>query len=606
MILFNPSNKKEHVFSFRKSTGEEAFVCPECSEDRKKKNIKCFSYNHDKNIGHCIHCNCYLVPKREFEAKKEYVRPPKWTNKTNLSEKLVKWFEKERGITQKTLIDFNITEGPEYMPQLQKEVNTIQFNYFRNGELINIKYRDGLKNFKLFKDGELIFYNLDSIKDCDEVIVCEGEIDALTIAQAYKKNVVSIPNGAGLNKINLDYLDNCISYFANKKKIYLATDNDAPGRNLQEQLADRLGKERCYKVTFKDCKDANECLVKYGPQSIIESFADKKEFPLEGVYTISDYSDAIDDIYEHGLPKGSKTMMGNLNKLLSFHKGYITTITGIPNQGKSDCLDQITLQLSLTSDWKGAFYSPENKPTSLHITKLARKLIGKDWWGNQRISKDEIKLAKEYLDERFFFIKPESNFTLDSILKHVRELVVRKGIDYFVIDAWNKLEHKYGGDENKYIGECLDKLGTFCENNNIHLFLVAHPRKMTKDKFGKYEVPNLYDISGSANFFNKSDNGICVYRDYDNEISKWYVQKVKFSHWGSQGMCEFKYDLESGRFNEYGGGALPPSFDKTPWIHGVKQHPVIEHQAIDSVNGMFRRLNLATGDPRECVSLNTI
>jgi len=580
MILFNPANKKEHVFNFRKTNGEEAFTCPECSEDRKKKNVKCFSYNHEKNIGHCVHCNCYMVPKREFEGKKEYVKPPKWSNKTQLSENLVKWFEKERGITQKTLIDFKISEGIEFMPQLGKEINTVQFNYFREGELINVKYRDGHKNFKLFKDGELIFYNLDSIKDSEEVIICEGEIDAMTIAQAYKPYVVSVPNGAGLNKINLDYLDNCISYFLNKKKIYLATDNDAAGRNLQEQLADRLGKERCYKVTFGNYKDANDCYKKEGVQGIINGFADKKEFPLDGVYTIKDYSDAIDDIYEHGLPKGSKTMMSNLNKLLTFHKGYITTITGIPNQGKSDCLDQITLQLSLTADWKGAFYSPENKPTSLHITKLARKLIGKDWWGNNRITKEEIRLAKEYLDDRFFFIKPESNFTLDSILSHVRQLVLRKGIDYFVIDAWNKLEHKYGGDENKYIGESLDKLGVFCETNNVHLFLVAHPRKMMKDKFGKYEVPNLYDISGSANFFNKSDNGICVYRDYDAEVSKWFVQKVKFSHWGSPGYCEFKYDLESGRFNELYGNTY--TMDKIPWIHGVKSSSPAPARIIDN------------------------
>lgn len=568
MILFNPSNKKEYEFVFRKTTGEEAFVCPECSADRQKKNNKCLSYNHDKEVAHCVHCNCYLVPKREFEAKKEYKRPPKWTNKTELSEKLVKWFE-SRKILQKTLIDFKVSEGKEYMPQVNKEMNTIQFNYFRGEDIINTKYRDSKKNFKLFKDAELIFYNLNSIKDSEECIITEGEMDCMAISQSYKKHVISVPNGAGLNKINLDYLDNCIEYFANKKKIYLATDNDAPGRNLQEQIADRLGKERCYKVTFKDCKDANDCLIKYDVQGIIESFADAKPFPLEGVYTVDDYSDAINDIYEHGLPKGSKTMMGNFNKHLNFHKGYITTITGIPNQGKSDCLDQITLQLSITSDWKGAFYSPENKPTSLHISKLARKLIGKDWWGDNRINKNEIELAKSYLNERFFFIKPENNFTLDSILNHVKQLVMRKGIDYFVIDAWNKLEHKYGGDEHKYIGECLDKLGVFCENNNVHLFLVAHPRKMMKDKFGKYEVPNLYDISGSANFFNKSDNGICVYRDYDNEVSRWYIQKVKFSHWGSTGLCEFKYDIESGRFNELSGGAVY-NYDKVPWIHGVK------------------------------------
>lgn len=578
MILINLADKKEYFVPLKKSTGEEQHVCPECSEHRQKKSVKCFSYNHDKNVGHCAHCQITLVIKREFEPKKEYKKPV-WRNQTALSLNLVKWFE-GRGINQQTLIDFKVTEGLEWMPQASKEVNTVQFNYFRNGEITNTKYRDGLKNFKLFKDAELIFYNLDSIKGSDTVIICEGEIDCLSVSQAGYKSVVSVPNGAGTGKVNLEYLDNCIEYFLNKKTILLATDDDLAGRNLQEQLAERLGKDRCYKIKFKDSKDANECLVKHGIQGIIEAVTSKIEFPLEGVSTIDDYSDDIDDLYHKGLPKGAKTQMNNLNRLISFHKGYFTTITGIPGMGKSDAVDQITLDLSLTADWKGAFYSPENKPTSLHISKLARKLIGKSWWGDERITKGEIKMVKAYLNDRFFFIKPEKDFTLDTILSYIKVLILRKGIEFFVIDAWNKLEHKYNGDENKYIGECLDKIGAFCEINGVHGFIVAHPRKMLKQKgTQKFEVPNLYDINGSANWFNKSDNGICIHRDYDSEISEWHIQKVKFSHWGNTGYCEFKYDVGSGRFNEYLGGVA--AYNNNPWIYEVGAK--VEDRKIDGI-----------------------
>lgn len=567
MILINLANKKEYFIPLKKTSGEEQHTCPECSESRKKKSVKCFSFNHDKSTGYCSHCNITLVIKREYEPKKEYKRPPEWKNNTNLSTPLVNWFQ-GRGISQQTLIDFKITEGLEWLPQTQKEVNTIHFNYFRNSEIVNVKYRDGFKNFKLYKDAELILYNLDSIKESEEVIIVEGEIDAMSIHQAGYKSVVSVPNGAGTGKINLEYLDNCIEYFLNKKTILLATDDDLPGRNLQEQLAERLGKERCFKIKFKDSKDANDCLQKYGVGGIIDAIKEKREFPLEGVFTIDDYSDEITDLYHKGLPKGAKTQLNNLNKLISFHTGYFTTVTGIPGMGKSDAVDQITLDLTILSDWKGAFYSPENKPTSLHISKLARKLIGKSWWGDDRITKKEIEMVKSYLNDRFFFIKPEKDFTLDTILGHVKSLVLRKGIKFFVIDAWNKLEHKYGGDENKYIGECLDKIGVFCEINGVHGFIVAHPRKMLKQKGTQdFEVPNLYDINGSANWFNKSDNGICIHRDYNSEISRWYVQKVKFSHWGNTGLAEFKYDLASGRFNEYLGGS--PVYNNNPWIYEV-------------------------------------
>lgn len=424
MILINLETKKEYFLPLKKISGEEASICPECSEKRKKKTVKCFSFNHDKSAGRCGHCQITLVIKREYEPRKEYKRP-EWKNNTELSNALIKWFE-SRFITQETVKHFKITEGPEWMPQVQKEVNTVQFNYFRDGVLINKKYRDGFKNFKLHKDAELILYNLDAIKDSEEVIIVEGEADAMAIHQAGYPFVVSVPNGAGTGKINFDYLDNCIEYFHNKTKIYLATDNDLPGRNLQEQLAERFGKERCYKVQFKDCKDSNDCLIKYGIQGIIESFQDKKEYPLEGVSTINDYSDEIDDMYNNGLPKGSKTMMSNFNKHFSFHKGYIYTFTGKPGDGKSDFVDQITLQLSVTSNWKGGFYSPENKPTQLHVSKMARKLTGKSWWGENRISRSELGMVKDYLNDRFFFIKPEADFTLDSILKEVKGLVLRK------------------------------------------------------------------------------------------------------------------------------------------------------------------------------------
>lgn len=569
MVLINPKTKKEYFLPLKKIAGEEASICPECSEHRKKKTQKCFSFNHDIGAGRCNHCQVALVLKREYEPKKEYKRP-EWKNKTNLSAPLVKWFE-GRGINQQTLIDFKISEGPEYMPQTQGEVNTVQFNYFRDGQLVNIKYRDGFKNFKLYSGAELILYNLDSVKESEEVFICEGEIDAMSMHQAGYKTVVSVPNGAGNGKINLEYLDNCIEYFYNKKKVYLCTDNDLPGRNLQEQLAERLGKERCFKVIFKDCKDANDCLIKYGIQGIMDAIADKREFPLEGVFEVKDYSTRLKDIHDNGPPPGAKTMMRGLNELLEFHLGYMTGIIGIPNMGKSSFLDQLALQLSLVNDWKGVYYSPENQPTELHLTNVLRKLIGKRWRGDNGMTNEEIDMGVGYLQQKFFFIEPEDSVTIDSILEKTNQLILKKGINFLIIDAWNTLEHKYLKDETKYIGESLEKMSRFCKMKKIHLFLVVHPRKMEKGKDGKYLVPGPYDMAGSSNFFNKLANIMCFHRDYDENVNRLYVQKVKFDSWGKQGMVEFKYEPDSGRFAENVGGSIELSFDKNPWIHGIKK-----------------------------------
>lgn len=539
-----------------KTTGEYKTTCPKCSHTRKKKTDKCLGVNLDKNVWHCIHCNWKGRLKENKPMDKKIYIKPVWKNKTDLSDKTIKYFE-GRKISQQTLIDFKITESIEYFTEFGN-VNCINFNYFdENNELTNIKYRGPKKSFKLHKDAKLIMYNLNNIDFTKRVYIVEGEPDCLTLAQCSFKNVLSVPNGASTGQNNLSYLDDLIDSFDLCPEIYLCLDNDLAGRNLREQLADRLGKERCKIVEFKDCKDANDCLNKYDLQAIIESINDAKDFPLEGVFTISDISDDINDLYENGLDKGVNCKIDGFD--LNIVKGYLSIITGIPSHGKSEFLDNICVHLRRHHNWSGAFYSPENRPSQLHFSKMARKIIGKAWDGPNRLSHYDLDNVKKYLDNKFFFIKPEKDFTLESILNHCKQLKKRKGLDFFVIDAWNKLEHKGDGSTND-IGKSLDKIVSFCELNNVHCFLVAHPTKMKKTDGKNFDVPTLYDINGSSNFYNKADNGICVYRDKEIGVAYVYIQKVKFSHWGQEGMSSYAYEPNSTRY--YKG---TPDF--TNWIN---------------------------------------
>ena len=156
------------------------------------------------------------------------------------------------------------------MPQTGKTENTIWFNYLMGDQLINVKYRDGRKNFKLYKGAEKVFYNINSIVGYDTCIITEGEMDVLALHEAGIKNAISVPNGATLTNNNLDYLDNCIDYFEDKEKVILAVDQDEAGQMLQQELIRRLGAEVCFLVTFEDCKDANEYLLKYGKEKLAE------------------------------------------------------------------------------------------------------------------------------------------------------------------------------------------------------------------------------------------------------------------------------------------------------------------------------------------------
>lgn len=556
-----------HIKSAQR-TGEYKSTCPKCSHERKKKTHKCLSVNLDKQVWKCAHCGwAGGLPKNLPKIEPKIYVKPVWRNSTELDDKAVKWFE-SRGIRQHVLNEAKITTGPEWMPQANKEVNTIQFNYFRDGELVNIKYRDAKKNFKLHKGSELIFYNLDAVKDATEIIIVEGEMDCLSFIAAGITNVVSVPNGATTGQAHLEYVDNCIDLFDNIETVLIATDNDAAGRNLRLQLAERFGLERCKYLEFGAFKDVNEVLIAEGIEGVLKRKQRALEFPLEGVFTIADYDEAINDLYQNGLDRGCAIGMGEFDNHLRFVQGYITTVTGIPGHGKSDLVDQIALKLSLNHNWKGAFYSPENKPTQLHVSKLCRKLIGKSWFGSGRMSPEELALCKEYLNSQVFFIEPEKDFTIDTILAAVRVMKKKYGIHYFVIDAWNKLEHQYADSETKYIGEALDKIATFCEVNNVHCFLVAHPKKMAKKKDSVvFEVPNLYDIAGSANFFNKTDNGIVVYRNFEtNEVTIGFL-KVKFDHWGHQGDIVFVYDRPSGRYITNYNEPL------YPWIWAQNEEP---------------------------------
>ena len=146
------------------------------------------------------------------------------------------------------------------------------------GELTNVKYRDGRKNFKLFKGAEKVFYNIDNIVGFEYCVITEGEMDVLALHEAGITNAISVPNGATLNSNNLDYLDSCIDYFEDKEKVILAVDDDEAGQALQVELIRRLGSEVCYLASFEDCKDANEYLLKHGKEKLTEGSLEQDRY----------------------------------------------------------------------------------------------------------------------------------------------------------------------------------------------------------------------------------------------------------------------------------------------------------------------------------------
>jgi len=547
--------------------GKKQGICPLCSHTRKPKNqkAKCASYDWERGLGTCHNCNTTFqlhTYKRKGETIKVYERPKQEVIKPPDS-KVVEWF-KSRGISQKTLADLNVGEGSEYMPQTGRAENTIKFNYFIGGELINIKYRDGRKNFKLFKGAEKVFYNIDSTVGYDSCVIVEGEMDVLALHEAGITNAISVPNGATLNTNNLDYLDNCIDYFEDKDKIILAVDSDEAGLALQAELIRRLGSEVCYIATFDDCKDANEYLLKYGKQKLAERVASARPVPLENVTTFRDIEDEVTDFVRNGFKPGYQVGLQNFDNIFSTYTGQFITVTGIPSSGKSDFVDQMVVGYNQNYGWKTAFASPENVPTYLHAHKLMRKV----WQGMptaRDIHGDKWNQVADHCNTNFFHIDME-RYTLESVLKKGAELVKRKGIKCLVIDPFNKVRDVdcKTEDVNRYTMEYLTKIEMFAKKFDVLVFVVAHPTKMYKDKDGKIEEPTMYNIKGGGEWYDASYHGILVHRDYEEKTVKAKVLKVKFQNLGENGAeAYFKWEPKSGCFIPH--EPISISDDPMPW-----------------------------------------
>lgn len=580
---------------YGRRSGKIKTICPQCHDQRSNKRDKSLSVDLDKGVWHCHYCQwsgtTEVRVKDDWQQrstirkqKKVYKLPAAQATEEQrhqVGAKALAWFA-SRGISEQTLRALNVTEGMEWMPQTNKPENTVQFNYYRGEELVNVKYRTGRKEFKLVSGAELLPYNINAIGGTPECIITEGEMDALSFVECGRTDVVSVPNGANAN---LDYLDDYLEqYFDDKEVIYIAVDTDTKGVVLRDELMRRFGVERCRVVEYGEgCKDANEHLIKYGKASLLQCLADAPETAIDGVFTVTDFEGSLDAVFEAGWKQGATIGHPNFDALCSFETKRLCVVSGIPGSGKSEFIDEIAERLNVRYGWKFAMFSPENAPLAYHAAKLVEKFTGKRF-SKKTLDADLYKKAKEHLEENFFFIVPKDNFKLDNILDKAKSLVRRKGIKALVIDPFNRLENEIpsGMTETNYISKALDKLTEFAQKHDVMVVLMAHPNKQIKDKDGVIPAPTMYDINGSANFFNKADFGIVVHRNRIANNVEVHVQKVKFRHLGTCGTAYFHYNLNNGRYVPYVQDVLP-DWDNDSHLDIIDKRNVDEAKASTAI-----------------------
>lgn len=278
------------------------------------------------------------------------------------------------------------------------------------------------------------------------------------------------------------------------------------------------------------------------------------------IVSAMNFRDEIQTLYTQGLRAGTPTEWETLNPFYTIETGFWTVVTGIPSHGKSTWLDCLMLHL-MKYKWNFIIYSPENQPSGLHVAQLAEKLANKPFregYAN-RLTEADVAKAIAWLDPRLRILRMAADAPvvpdINGILYACQEIIAAEwgnsqkvGI---IIDPWNEMDHTpmAGLNETQMTNHELMFFRHWIRTHNTHGWIVAHPQKPQRDKDGRIKNVGLYDINGSAAYYNKCDHGIIVRRLEDGR-TEIEVEKCRFRHLGQKGSVILRYNSGTQTFQD--------------------------------------------------------
>ncbi|KAG0476367.1 hypothetical protein HPP92_013208 [Vanilla planifolia] len=303
-----------------------------------------------------------------------------------------------------------------------------------------------------------------------------------------------------------------------------------------------------------------EVLTILGKDALKQVIETAELFPIRGLFSFSSFFTEIDDYFLcQGSEIGVSTGWRALDDLYNIVPGELTVISGVPNSGKSEWIDALMCNINENYGWTFVLCSMENKVQE-HARKLLEKHIKKPFFNIrygesvERMSPKELEEGKKWLNDTFHLIRCDDDAlpSIEWVLTLAKAAVLRYGVRGLVIDPYNELDHQrpLHQTETEYVSQMLTKIKRFAQHHSCHVWFVAHPRQL--QNWGG-NAPNLYDISGSAHFINKCDNGIIIHRNRDKSEGpldgvQVYVRKVRNKVIGRIGDAHLIYDRVSGRF----------------------------------------------------------
>jgi len=544
-------------------------------------------HKHDKSLSlkidnkgvqyQCHHCDISggWVNDREWSLETVPVVREPITNLTETDNEAAIKYLQDRHIADSVIQSHAITGTRRFNG---KTVPAVGFPY-RDGDLINaIKWRSADTDKRFSQENVCEdFFNIDRYVEGNDLLICEGEIDALawmTSDLPDNVSVVSIPNGAPAKvrdgKITPEddkkfaYIWRAKRELESAPRIILNTDNDGPGNALKEEIIRRIGSSKVWIIDLEDYKDASAALETEGKDYLAGQLEDCQPVPMIGLHGAEVFSDAVLDLYENGQLRGARTGLSSLDEFIQIAPGMVTVVTGFPSSGKSDFIDQLCLNLAQSMKYKTVFCSFE-KPPELHLMQLAQKLTKRPFFegGEQRMTPEERDHAQAWLKEHFLFMdyRRDGPTTIEGILDIASTAVMRMGCRILVIDPYNYITLSNNSKETDEISSLLTQVQQWAKSHDAHVFFIAHPTKISPDRRGSKVVVSGHDIAGSAAWFAKADIGITLWRDpHDIDPPEAHVWKVRWSWVGRHGVCPLKFDRSIGHWSDYA-----PSFDDDDW-----------------------------------------
>ncbi len=468
-----------------------------------------------------------------------------------MSEHHVDWLE-SRGLDSETAQKLGI-----YSDRQDQHGHVLVVPIRRNAQIINRQYRDtDEKKFWMEPDAPVGFFNEnclrdDSLRD-EPLIITEGPMDMLAAIQAGYAKTVSVPNGADSN---LDFITEILDGLLGENEIILAVDRDDAGAKLGKHLLNMFGAVRCKYVNYhKGLKDLNDVQIRHGSDGIRQVIGNAKPYPVPGLYTLSSYPDIP-------IPTTYSTGWKNLDPHFRLWRGEFAVITGIPGHGKSLFALHLIANLCAIHGHKAAIASFE-----MPIVPYVRNIFREYHDGKKSISHD-WREADNWINEKISFIDPMpvgydgmgEDPTLDWILERAEAAVIRHGADWLLLDPWNQISHdldRHGSAE--YQRRAIMKVKHFARSYDCGVLVVAHPTKDVKLPNGKVRKPGLYDIDGSAHWYNAADHGVVLDRDISKNSVEIDVKKSRFLSGGKAGQAWLFYEEWPGRYKEI---APPTDYD---------------------------------------------